>query len=196
MKDFTESDRYDVRGLTPESTVLDIGAYEGNWSRLIVEKYGCSAHLFEPIKSFHGGIVDRLKEHPQASQFSIHNFGVGSNTRTERMGVKGDMSGVVADGPIEEVHIIGITDLLTNSLLADKFIGCAKLNCEGGEYEILESLLDTGMISRIDTLHVQFHDVIPRAAERMAAIKNRMLITHRLIWDAPWCWTGWESKSL
>lgn len=193
MIPFTEQLRYEYP-LTPDSVIIDVGGYEGNWSRLMVEKYGCKAHIFEPVDAFYKGIIARLANHPQRDRMTVHHFGVGENTRDEVFRIKGDMTGILADGPEETVKLIGIVDLLQNSLFAGKQIGVLKLNCEGMEYEILSALLDHGLDTRFDHIQVQFHNHVPHAEERRDFLKNRMLMNHRITWDEPWVWTGFQLK--
>ena len=47
-----------------------------------------------------------------------------------------------------------------------------KINIEGGEYDLLEELLDENMIKQIVNLQVQFHDFVERSDERMKKSKN------------------------
>lgn len=195
MTPFTESLRYEIPTLNADSIVIDAGGYEGNWGRIICEKYGSRVHIFEPVDGFYANIMGTLAAHPKRDRMTVHHFGLAGTTRQEEFGIHGDMSGIVADGPKEKVSLLGIGDLLSNSLFEGKQLGAVKLNVEGAEFEILEAMLELGLMSRVEVLHVQFHDVVPRAAQRMEHIKNSMLITHRMIWDAPWCWIGWEPRT-
>jgi hypothetical protein len=58
-----------------------------------------------------------------------------------------------------------------------------KVNIEGGEYELLERLIDTGLIGRIENLQIQLHDVAPDSARRMkrnhAGLKNTHAPVHQ-----------------
>lgn len=194
MKTFTESDRYDIAGLTPASIVVDVGSYEGNWGRQICERYGCWTYFLEPIAEFRAQIQLNLLDHPRRDRMTFFDFGLGGYTREETMGVCGDSTGLVSNGPVEKVRLVGVGDLLNNSLFFDKQIAVAKLNCEGAEFEILEAMLEQNLMGRVDIIHVQFHDIIPRASARMAYIKNMMLMTHRPIFDSGWTWCGWELR--
>lgn len=193
MIPFSEALRYEF-DLKPDDIVWDVGGYEGNWGRIIAEKYGCKVHIFEPIDAFYCGIMNNLLHHPQRANITVHHFGVAGTTREDTFHVKGDSSGIVADGPAENVMLLGVVDLLNNSLFADKQIAVLKLNCEGSEYEILEALLDAGLDHRFTNIQVQPHNVVPRAEERWAFIKNRLMLNHRMTFDEPWCWTGFTLK--
>jgi FkbM family methyltransferase len=195
MVPFTEGLRYEIPSLTPESLVIDGGAYQGVWGRLVCEKYGCKVHLFEPIRSFYVAMNTSLDKHPQRHLMKLHNMGLGGITRNESFAIKGDSSGAMADGPKEEVFLLGIDELLNLPDFAGKPVGALKLNVEGGEYEILEALLAHGLQRRIEVLHVQPHALFEDARIRWDRIMERMSETHELLWNEPWCWSGWRLKT-
>jgi hypothetical protein len=70
-----------------------------------------------------------------------------------------------------------------------------KVNIEGGEYELLDHLIDTGLICRVRDVQVQFHDdVLPDADRRMRAIQAGLSKTHTLLWQHEWIWECWRRK--
>ena len=70
-------------------------------------------------------------------------------------------------------------------------IDLIKINIEGGEYELLERLLDTGLARHIGHLQVQFHRFVPGAAERRERIRARLKETHVLHYDYDFVWESW-----
>ena len=46
--------------LFENSVVLDVGAYKGDWSWQIANKYNCHIYAFEPVPEFHSQIVNRF----------------------------------------------------------------------------------------------------------------------------------------
>ena len=70
-----------------------------------------------------------------------------------------------------------------------------KVNIEGGEYDLLEFLIDSNYIEIIDNIQVQFHDFIPDAEERMKNIHKKLEKTHFLTWQYPFVWENWQLKS-
>ena len=73
-------------------------------------------------------------------------------------------------------------------------IDLLELNIEGSEYEVLPRLVETGWISRIDTILVQFHEWLPRAHRRRRSIQRVLRETHTQLWDYPWVWEAWRRK--
>src|SRR5262249_51252950 len=73
-------------------------------------------------------------------------------------------------------------------------VSLMKINIEGGEYDLLENLIATGLISRIRDIQVQFHMDIPDAERRMHAIQSRLAGTHRLTFQYPFVWENWQRR--
>ena len=70
-------------------------------------------------------------------------------------------------------------------------IALAKINIEGGEYELLEHLIEKNLIKQIRNIQVQFHeDVIPNASRRMAEIHSALAQTHRITFQEKFVWAN------
>ena len=70
-----------------------------------------------------------------------------------------------------------------------------KINIEGGEYEVLEALLESGMISIFKNLQIQFHDfIIDNASERMENIQVQLAKTHKITYQYKFVWENWVIK--
>jgi FkbM family methyltransferase len=172
------------------SLVLDLGGYEGQWTSEIVARYGCTAHVFEPVPAFAQAIAARFHANPRVH---VHAFGLGAAAGTMRLALAADGtsalrdSGAAVEGRVEEAAAwlaaagIGTIDL-------------AKINIEGGEYDLLEHLIERGVMPRIRNLQIQFHDFVPGARERMQAIHERLAATHAPEWRYEFVWESWALK--
>lgn len=181
MKPFTEEMRYEYL-LNPSSLVLDVGGYEGRFANEIYHRYGCRVWCFEPV--FHEAVKDKL--HPAIKLFP---YGIGGKSGEVSIGVKGDSTGMWATG----VDSITAAIMDVNEVVVEP-VDLMKLNCEGAEYEILEALLDGGKVDMIKNIQVQFHRVVENYMERWESIRNRLLATHELTYDAPFCWENYQLK--
>ena len=74
-------------------------------------------------------------------------------------------------------------------------IDLMKINIEGGEYDLLEHLIDSGVIGAIADVQVQFHDFVPHAEKRMEEIQRRLSETHELTWQYKFIWENWKLKT-
>lgn len=184
---FSEHQRY-VYELEPTSVVLDVGAYEGAFTREIIRRHGCRVYAFEPIAR-HFEALSAL----DAPNLQVFDFGIGGNDRTERISLSGDSSSVFAvdgrsegEAPSEQIQIRSLAHVLETLDL--HYVDLLKLNVEGCEYEILEHLLDSGLAERFGDIQVQFHRLVPDADARRDAIRERLAATHRVTYEEPFVW--------
>lgn len=191
MKPFEESDRYNV-DLTPDSVVMDVGGYEGNFANQIHLKYGCRVEVYEPVTDFYNQMVARFAEHPK---IRLWPYGLGGSNRQEMIGVKGDMSGIFCTSPNyrEPIAIRDVAEVIGN--FPSVMIGLMKLNCEGAEYEILDRLIETDAIELVQNLSVQFHKLHNDSVARMKGFYKKLSRTHEMTYDEPFIWTGWKLRS-
>ena len=69
-----------------------------------------------------------------------------------------------------------------------------KINIEGGEFELLERLLETRLISRIENIQVQFHNIAVESTRRMERIQQGMRNTHKPTYQYKFIWENWVLK--
>jgi FkbM family methyltransferase len=175
--------------LNSESTVLDVGGFMGQWTSDIFSRYCAHVYVFEPLPQFADSIARRFKRN---ARVQIYPFGLS------------DKSGVFNLYPDED----GTSTFQRSSepvpaqfrAASEVFKECGfehvdlmKINIEGGEYSLLEHLMDTGWIHRIANIQVQFHDIMPESRQHMIAIQDRLTMTHRITWQYPLVWENWEA---
>lgn len=189
MKPFTESMRYEYP-LTIDSVVLDCGAYEGNFSKQIYERYKCHVIAFEPISRFFKITSENLEKYP----ITLFHAAVGGSSRTETFHIQNDSTGVFAGSPIiEKCQVMGIEEV-TRLPVCNGMIDLLKLNVEGMEFEIMKEIWRAGLRSKFRNIQVQFHSVFKDAQSSYEAISEVFSYTHKLTYRAPWCWENWELK--
>ena len=89
--------------------------------------------------------------------------------------MKKDITEVIKDLDIEKIDLL-------------------KLNIEGSEYDLLEKLIKSGLISTIDKLQIQFHENINDADLRRDRIRSDLNTTHKEIWSYYMVWERWDKK--
>ena len=160
---------YDLDG---SAVVLDLGGYEGQWASDIFGRFACTIHVFEPVPEFADRIAARFARNPK---IRLHRVGLAGREGTATIALRAAAEFFREQG-------IGTVDLM-------------KINIEGGEYELLEHLIEGGLIGRIRHLQVQFHDFVPDAARRMEAIQSRLMATHSLTWQYRFVWENWRRRN-
>jgi FkbM family methyltransferase len=170
------------------AVVLDVGGYEGRWAERVLERFGCAVHVFEPVPEYAAAIEARLAPRGLAR---VHRFGLSGTTGEVDFVLSADGSSALRrGGERRRVRMRAAAEVFGELGLEE--VRLMKVNIEGGEYELLEHLLDRGLMPCIVHLQVQFHDFVPRARERMRAIQRRLEATHRLDWQYPFVWESWS----
>ena len=179
--------------LNEHSVVFDLGGYEGQWSADIFQRYQCNVYIFEPVKAYHDRIAQRFSGNPLIRPFQ---FGLADVSKECKIGIAQDGSSVyIDDTQFEIIQLVSVNEFLENHSIEK--IDLMKINIEGGEYDLLEQVLSSGIIEKIQNIQIQFHDIaeIPNVLERMHMIQHRLTETHTLTFQYyPFVWENWRKK--
>ncbi len=182
--------RLDYDDLTSKSVVFDVGGYVGQWSSDIFSKYCCNIYIFEPVKKYAIDIKKRFKKN---NKIFVKNFGLDGENKTTTIQLSNDGSSVYRDnGKSEQIRIVKIVDFMKENHI--NHIDLMKINIEGGEYGLLENLIEEGYAKKIGNIQVQFHDFVPNAKERMNNIQKALSKTHRRTYSYEFVWENWKLK--
>ena len=176
--------------LDEDSVVFDVGAYHGEWSERIAERYGSTIYAFEPDPTSHPELVARLAGRSNVVPL---DYGLGAADGTASMSLAGLGSTIFAsDAPLgtTTVRIRDVVPVLDELGLGA--IDLLKVNIEGGEYDLLDRLGATGWLPRIRQVMVQFHEWHPGAYRRRRRIRRALARSHREVWCYPWIWELWR----
>lgn len=177
--------------LNQESIVLDVGGFKGQWASDLYSKYNSKVYIFEPVNDFFNQIHQRFSKN---DSIKVFDFGLGAETRKESISLTGDASSIFLDSKKskEEIDIVSISEWLTDEGI--NHIDLIKLNIEGGEYELLEHIINTGLIHKINNIQVQFHRIEDNSEDRMLNIQNALINTHEPTYQYHFIWENWEIK--
>lgn len=184
-----ETHRLNYPSLNNNSLVFDIGGYEGNWAEQIWNKYKCNIFIFEPVPAYYNSIKNKFEGN---EKISVYDFGLGALTKTCFMSADGDGSTYKQEGDV--VKIESITDFISNGRYHN--IDLVKINIEGEEYPLLESMIDKNMVGVINHLQVQFHPWVDNYKNRHDNILNELSKTHDISYHYPFIWSGFNRKPI
>jgi FkbM family methyltransferase len=185
--------------LRPGAVVLDLGAYEGDWSARLLARADArgqpdvQVHAFEPEP----GAVERcrrvLADDPRVA---LHPFGLAGRDEVLTLAVGGPGS-TVYGSPAAPGFFGGAEVQLRDvaSVLAELGIGridAVKINIEGGEFAVLDRLHETGWLPRTGPIIVQFHEFVPGAHRARRRNRRQLAETHRCTWSYPWVYERWD----
>lgn len=177
--------------LDAASIVFDIGGYKGEYASLLFDKYNCSIFIFEPVPEFYDIIRKKFSHN---NKVHVFNFGLAASTSNQTISLLDNASSIYAKGDkMLDIQLKCIADFLRENSI-DK-VDLAKINIEGAEYELLESLVRNKLITTFQNVQVQFHDfVIPDAKERMTKLQGDLAKTHSLTYSYEFVWENWALR--
>jgi len=176
--------------LTKKSVVFDVGGYIGEWAEEISKRYGSKLYVFEPVTKYAATISSRLKKSPNVK---VYRAGLGGENRTDAISIDELASSVfIETNNKEKIEITDIVDFCKDNKI--RKIDLIKMNIEGGEYELLERMITSGLIHKTTTLLIQFHNFVPNGELRMENIQKKLSKTHRQRFQYLFVWERWDLK--
>jgi len=173
--------------LSKDSIVFDVGGYHGDWAADIFCKYGCYLYVFEPVQSFAELIKQRFSDNEKIYSY---NFGLAGKDETIDITLNEDSSSTIkSSAKTETVSLVEAIKFIQESNIES--IDLIKINIEGGEYALLEHLIEANFISKIKNIQVQFHDFVPDAEKKMKYIQQKLNRTHHLTYQYEFVWENW-----
>lgn len=140
--------------LSPEDTVIDIGANVGMFSIYVKKRYGCKVIAFEPVPQN----FEQLKKNIVLNGLSLDDFELHNCAITDVDG--GEITIGSPDrcsGSSSAFYGENLSVCKTETL--DKYITpeCKylKIDCEGGEYVIIPAILDK--LNQFSYIGIEFH---------------------------------------
>lgn len=202
--DHEDTKTYD---LGSESLVVDVGGYRGDFSDDLIKRYNPHVFIFEPVEEFFNDCQRRFAGNPKVA---LYHLGLSNEDKHITIYKQGQNSSSFRGGPgqeqlpsdrvygvpiAEEIELRDAAESLELIRYANSEIDLLSLNCEGGEFEIIPRLIETGSIKLIKNLQVQFHRFAEGADEKRESIREALLATHEERFCYPWVWESWRRRA-
>ena len=170
------------------ANILDVGGYAGDFTARYLELFNANVTVFEPIPGFAFQIKQRFAND---SRVRVYEAGLSDKDEMVKFDLDADSSGFfgVSGSQMVQVTLWDVERILSQFGTEEWHL--AKLNIEGGEYALLNRLIDTGRIKSIEHIQVQFHLNIPDARKRYKQLAKRLQQTHKVQWRYPFVWESW-----
>lgn len=185
--------RYDLR---PDSVVIDVGGYLGDFTSTILDKFNPRVFIFEPHPDFNVALNQRFEK---CEKVTVINAALGNESGTRFLvddadatflGPKGSrVGGTKLPSPIQMIDVFEFFNLYDI-----KEVDLMKINIEGGEYDLLQRMLDQGIHLRVKNFQVQFHDFYPNSLNLRMKIRSRLSASHMVDWEYFFVWESWSRK--
>lgn len=177
--------------LNENSIVFDIGGYKGEFASDIFCKYGCNIYIFEPIVEFYNEIKSKFINN---SKVRVFPFGLGMNDSSELISLDENSSSLFRSSENQIlIQIKSINKFIDDNNISN--IDLMKINIEGAEYDLLDSLILKNNHLIIQNLQIQFHDfVFAGVKERMVKIQSELAQSHSLTYHYEFVWENWKKN--
>ena len=174
-------------GLSTDSVVIEVGGYQGAYVAAIIERYGCTVHVFEPVDDFYAQLCQRFGTDPR---IRLHPYGLDAVDATTTFQLAADATGGSSSGgrtvPVQLRAVATVINELPPS------VDVMTINIEGAEYEVLRAMAEAGILSRVQRLHVQFHDVGTSTSTSLEECRALLSATHQQAWCFDMVWECWQ----
>jgi FkbM family methyltransferase len=168
--------RYEYE-LTPESVVIDLGAYYGEWATEMFNRYMVCPIVIEP--------TEYIRDYKYGT---IINKAAGTHNGKMSFGGRAYYTSTFEQGD-HEYECVDVNNIINRWPIIDLL----KINIEGAEYDILSHIIGAGLHTRIKNIQVQFHQIEGLPYEIWyKEIADKLRKTHSLTWQYPYCWENWQ----
>jgi FkbM family methyltransferase len=173
------------------AVVFDVGFHTGKWSKGINPKAKLFAYEASP-SIFNSFATDR-----NVGDHVVKCYGLGGESRECDIflgGNNGDATSIFGHGSpqTERAKIVDVAEEFANENIDS--VDIMKINIEGAEYELIDRMISTGIISMVKRLIVQFHDLGESDSNNRQTIRERLADTHECFFEYPYVWEGWKLK--
>ena len=173
--------------LDQRSFVIDLGGYRGQWTSALYSRYRCRISVFEPVRRFAEALDEKFK---QNEDIEVSRFGLGAVSKSETIYIHGAGSSTYRkQTEAEEIRIVDVKQWFDENSVAS--VALLKINIEGGEYDLLDRLIQTRLIESIENIQVQFHNFTVDATRRMEHIQKGLERTHTPTYQYKFVWENW-----
>lgn len=190
-----EERRYHFNFEGDDNIFFDLGAMHGRWSEKMLDLYSGTTHLFEIVPEFNKILHAKFGNN---NRYKIVNKGLAHETCTADLpiGTFTDSTTLIDTSASNYVPVdmVSVVDYLAQENIST--VDVLKINIEGGEYELLEYIIDNGLQSKFKNIQVQFHHQydIPDFYNRWLKIRDRLSMSHDKLYDYYFVWEGWLIK--
>ncbi|XP_060068563.1 uncharacterized protein LOC132548701 [Ylistrum balloti] len=188
--------------LTPNSIVIEVGGNVGVDAAAIIQKYKPSAYiLLEPVLP----LFNKLKKtFNKTRNMYLYNFGLGKNLSYFHVYMEGHEGEATSQFTGSRAGDCLIKVINATAFMLKLGVGCfdvdlLTINCEGCEFDILESLISTSLIKSFK--HVQFatHPTLEHLyspVTRYCEIIQVLSRTHVPSYRYGFTWESWTRRDL
>ena len=100
---------------------------------------------------------------------------------------------ILEGGGRQNIYLKSISDFINSNNI--EFIDLMKINIEGGEYDVLNDLIQSNTIKKIKNIQVQFHKFVNKSKTKRKKIIKKLKLTHHRTYCYYFVWENWRLKN-
>jgi FkbM family methyltransferase len=183
--------------------IVEVGGYTGHLLKFLLPATGAKyCVVVEPVPSYYNILFKSIPTLPSTTSVTTYNFGLGKTYKTldvPLLGLATAVSKNSAGQKTETIRIVSILDFFIQLGLGCRPLDLLTINCEGCEFEVLETLSSTNLIEKIDYIQFQPHYTVPKLGNfpcRYCRVRQLLARTHVIAYEYPQVWEAWKNKKL
>jgi len=186
--DYTHNLNYD---LNENSVVIDLGGYTGEWAQQIINKYNPNIFIIEPVTKFYDIMISKFSNN---NKVHLMNVAAAIENKEGFLHINGDStSSLLKNGTALNIQYKSIDTILKIWNL-DK-VDLIQINIEGDEYELLDYMIQTDLISMFENIQIQFHLFVEDAVTKRENIRKGLINKgFKNKFDYPFVWESWSKN--
>ena len=178
-----------------DPVIFDCGGHHGDWTLRMFNMYrdlNPQIYVFEIVDSFISHLRKRFHNNQDVH---IFDFGLGEEDKTIEFSVSSIATSIfskTAESAIESGKIRSVVGFLEENSI--RKIDLLKMNIEGGEYELLDKMITSGVVKFCVNIQIQFHNYGEWSIIKRDKLKKELSKTHFCTYDFEWTFENWQLK--
>jgi FkbM family methyltransferase len=175
--------------LFPGDSVLVMGAYKGSSIERWLQNYKVKVLAVEPVNAF----VEVLRKKFIGNlDVEIHPHALGESNGLVDLFIDEYSTGSFTNAGVpQKFEIVDVGEFL---LSLDSLPKVVEINIEGGEYDVLQRMIELDLVKNINCFLIQFHNYGVKCEVARAQIRMTLWQTHRCTFNYDWVWERWDKQ--
>ena len=176
--------------LSSSSIFFDVGGHLGYFSKNILDKFNCQVYVFEPLSDNFEKLKENLKDYSNIKFYKIALSDFDGITSISDLGASASLFDRSEGTTKNKAIVKSFKTFVDEEEIIE--IDFMKINIEGSEFELLDHMIDTGYISKVNHLQIQFHNFVNDSEVKRKTIRDKLKYSHKNIFNFPFIWERWD----
>ena len=173
--------------LFPGDSVLVMGAYKGSSIERWLQSYKVKVLAVEPVDTYVKFLKEKFKGNVAVE---IYPLALGKSNGLVNLSVdEYSTSSFKGYRNLQECNLEDVGLFLSK---LEVFPNVVEMNIEGGEYDVLQLMIELNLLKEIDSFVIQFHNYNLNCELARAQIRIALSQTHQCVFNYDWVWERWD----